>query len=125
MRLERSGDELQLQFSKGFCVTFGRNYVKASLPAKRVVISDRTKYSKRMVCIRADLDGRELSEFRPPKEKRLAVLELDTSSGKLVVILFPGAFRYDRAIISERYLCVEHSREEKVLSVGDSITILF
>lgn len=110
----------------------GKSYIKLSSSAvevfgldANVVSSGRTFYSKRTTCIGLTNGARFSKDIKLTLGKRFHHQLVSTNVGDFLVIIFPGEFRYDRLIASQKYICVEHSREERVSWNEGSIIILF
>jgi hypothetical protein len=125
MKIWITGDVLAMRSGSDIFVRLGRSFVEARGFENKVFSNNRTHYSKRTVCLRASNDVLDFGELEVSLSKRFVFDTINTGIGIFFVLIFPGEYRYDRIITNERYLCIEHSKEERVTVSGESIIILF
>lgn len=119
------GDEVVLRIENDVVVRLVKNFVEARGFERKVFPSDKTHYSKKTICLKTSNDALDISKQEVSLSKRFVFNMINTGVGSFFVLIFPGDYKYDRLIANERYLCIEHSREEKITVSGETIIILF
>lgn len=132
VRVTYSDEDLLLTDERGLLVRFRPSVLEVAGARDVLSFERRTHYSKHMTCLplgHRRLDVRSVYERLRRLRTRLHVAYYETSVGAFLVVVFPGAFRYDRAIVKDDMLCVEHSRNARIEPGGSggsqTVSILF
>lgn len=125
MKIEEVSDDLMIIHTDRLHISLRKTYIEIIGTLGEIVRCDKTFYSKKFVCLKTMNKEININQKDLPRSKRYGLNQIETATGKFIIIVFPGIFKYDRMIVTPTRVCVEHSRDERVSRTDESIIILF